>query len=671
MSMGEQFTYVTPPTVTNLSPPASAIAPTSAMLGGDVTSDGGSTMTNRGVLYTTTSMNANPTLNGTGVTEVDDAAATVGVFTESITGLTPGTEYSFVAFATNSVGTTYTSPASTFTTLMVAPSVTTPISSAITATSATLGGDIISDGGSAITNRGVLYATTSVNASPTFNGTGVTEVDDAVTTTGLFTESITGLTPGASYSFVAFATNSVGTTYSSPTLTFTTLAVAPSVTTPTTASITSSTAILGGDVTSTGGAAITKRGVLYAPMSVNANPTLNGTIVTEVDDANPSTGVFTESITGLTPGTEYSFVAFAINSAGTTYTSPASTFITPAVAPTVTTPTFASITGSTAILGGTVTSTGGAAITKRGVLYATTSGNANPTLNGTGVTEVDAAAATVGVFTESITGLTPGTEYSFVAFATNSVGTTYTSPASTFTTLAVAPSVTTPTAASITSGTATLGSDVTSTGGAAISKRGVLFAMTSVNATPTLDGTGVTEVDAAATVGVFTESITGLTAITSYSFVAYATNSVGTTYTSISTFTTQAVAPTVTSPSMANVTSTSATLGGDAISNGGADHHDARRGLLLDLSQCRSAVERHRRHQPDDLGYDGRIHRQRQRFDVRYDVLVRGLCHQQRRHHVYESGLHLHDAGAADPQRGDRHRHADFHLAGGDGRYQL
>ena len=43
----------------------------------------------------------------------------------------------------------------------------------------------------------------------------------------------------------------------------------------------------------------------------------------------------------------------------------------------------------------------------------------------------------VGDVVESISGLTPGTSYSYVAFATNSVGTTYTSPVSTFTTPAV------------------------------------------------------------------------------------------------------------------------------------------------------------------------------------------------------------------------------------------
>jgi streptogramin lyase len=108
----------------------------------------------------------------------------------------------------------------------------------------------------------------------------------------------------------------------------------------------------------------------------------------------------------------------------------------PPLAPSVTSPTTTSITSTTATLGGTVTSTGGASLSKRGVLYALTSINSNPTLGGPGVTEIDDTSATTGTFSMAITGLTAGTDYSFVAFASNSVGTTYTIPVSAFTTLA-------------------------------------------------------------------------------------------------------------------------------------------------------------------------------------------------------------------------------------------
>ena len=248
------------------------------------------------------------------------------------TGLTPHTGYSFVAFATNIFGTTYTSPVSTFSTIAIAPTVTNPTEAGITSTAATLGGDAASDGGATITTRGVLYALTSSNPNPTIGAAGVTELNDPAGGTGVFTESANGLTPVASYSFVAFATNSVGTTYTSPVSTFTTLG-RPTVTNPTETGITttSTTATLGGDAVSGGGAAITTRGVLYALTSANPNPTIGGAGVTELNDPAGGIGVFTESASGLTPGASYSFVAFATNSVGTTYTSPVSTFGPPTV----------------------------------------------------------------------------------------------------------------------------------------------------------------------------------------------------------------------------------------------------------------------------------------------------------------------------------------------------
>ena len=123
------------------------------------------------------------------------------------------TGYSFRAYATNSIGTSYTT-VSTFTTLAAAPTVTSPTSSSITATTATLGGDVTADGGSTITERGVVYSQTATNNNPLIGGTGVTKAPVSGTT-GLFAAGVTGLAPATSHSFKAFATNAVGTSYTS------------------------------------------------------------------------------------------------------------------------------------------------------------------------------------------------------------------------------------------------------------------------------------------------------------------------------------------------------------------------------------------------------------------------------------------------------------------------
>jgi len=569
------------PTVTTAT--SASITATSATLGGNVTSDGGATINERGVVYSATATNNNPAINGTGVTKIT-ASGTTGVFTSSASGLAPGIGYSFKAYAINSIGTTYTSPVSTFTTNTQSPTLTTPASVSITATSAILGGTVASDGGATITERGIVYSVTTTNPDPLINGSGVIKVTVAGTT-GVFTANATSLAPGTGYSFKAYAINSVGTTYTTPAATFATTALAPTVATATSASITATTGTLGGNVTSDGGAAITERGVVYSVTTTNPDPLINGSGVIKVTTAG-TTGVFTAPVTSLAPNTAYSFKVYAINSVGTTYTTPAATFTTSTQAPTVIAATSASITTTTATLGGNVTSDGGAAITERGVVYSVTTTNPDPLINGSGVIKVT-AAGTTGVFTANATSLSHGTGYTFKAYAINSIGTTYTSPVSTFTTSTQAPTVTTATSASITATTATLGGNVTSDGGAAITERGVVYSVTTTNSDPIISGTGVTKVTATGTTGVIIAPATSLSPGTGYSFKAYAINSVGTTYTSpIATFTTSTQAPTVTTANSASITSTTATLGGNVTSDGGASITE--RGVVYSVTTTNS-----------------------------------------------------------------------------------
>ncbi|MEO7101154.1 MAG: TIGR02597 family protein [Luteolibacter sp.] len=110
-----------------------------------------------------------------------------------------------------------------------APTVTTPTSTSVAATTATLGGNVTSDGGSAVTTRGVVISATATNSNPQIGGIGVT-VFATTGTTGVFTVNATGLTAGTSYSFTAYATNSAGTSYTNPAGTFTTAAPASAVT---------------------------------------------------------------------------------------------------------------------------------------------------------------------------------------------------------------------------------------------------------------------------------------------------------------------------------------------------------------------------------------------------------------------------------------------------------
>lgn len=95
-----------------------------------------------------------------------------------------------------------------------APTVTTPTSASITATSATLGGNVTSAGTAAITARGICYAPTATDADPRIGDPGVTCTPEGGTTTGVFTIPVSNLQGNTAYSYNAYATNSVGTTYS-------------------------------------------------------------------------------------------------------------------------------------------------------------------------------------------------------------------------------------------------------------------------------------------------------------------------------------------------------------------------------------------------------------------------------------------------------------------------
>jgi hypothetical protein len=98
-------------------------------------------------------------------------------------------------------------------------------------------------------------------------------------------------------------------------------------------------------------------------------------------------------------------------------------------APIVTSPTAASITATTATLGGNITSIGCSGVTVRGIEWSTTSGFAN----GTGTQVATSGSFATGVFTQAVTGLPSGTVIYYKAFATNLTGTGY-SGISSFTT---------------------------------------------------------------------------------------------------------------------------------------------------------------------------------------------------------------------------------------------
>lgn len=186
---------------------------TTATFYGQVMSNDGPPITERGVVYAPTSVNSSPTVGGPGVTKV--AHASVGGFEEfstPVTGLTPGTEYSYRHYATNAGGTGYANQGRFTTPAIRAPIVGQILVDEVGITTFTAGATINDDGGASVTERGLVYIKASDGSSPLIGGANVTKVTSA-DTTAAFMVNVTGATPETAYWVRFYATNSEGTGY--------------------------------------------------------------------------------------------------------------------------------------------------------------------------------------------------------------------------------------------------------------------------------------------------------------------------------------------------------------------------------------------------------------------------------------------------------------------------
>ena len=120
-----------------------------------------------------------------------------------------------------------------------------------------------------------------------------------------------------------------------------------------------------GSMTADGGTKTTSGG-----NTIHTFTTSGSFTVTSLTPSALTTGTYALPVTGLSQGTLYYYRGYAVNATGTGYTSDAT--LTMSGYPTLTTPTSASPTTTTATLGANITSAGSpATITERGVCYGT------------------------------------------------------------------------------------------------------------------------------------------------------------------------------------------------------------------------------------------------------------------------------------------------------------
>jgi uncharacterized protein (TIGR02145 family) len=372
-----------------------SITENSAVCGGNVTNDGGATVTARGVCWSKTgepTLSDNHTTDGTGT----------GSFTSLITGLSTNTSYYVRAYATNSEGTNYGNTIS-FATSAVLPSVITEEAGLIKCNSARSGGNILDDGGMPVTVRGICWDTSPdpvIDDNKVIIGSG----------TGSFTANISGLVPATKYYARAYAVNSVGTAYGN-TVEFTTVPKSlPAVETAEIKHITSTTASGGGIITADECTSISARGTCWSNIE---NPTLSDSYTTD----GSGTGTFISYLNNLKPNTTYFVRAYATHDRGDAYGNQLS-FTTNCDVPTVKTTNISAITNCSAQSGGNVINDGGSYVNNKGVCWST---SPNPTISDYKTFD----GSDTGSFISSMTRLEKGTTYYLKAYAANSYGTGY------------------------------------------------------------------------------------------------------------------------------------------------------------------------------------------------------------------------------------------------------
>lgn len=284
------------------------ITKTSAEVIGTVLDEGGTRVTERGHIWADFQ---SPTLtNNKGI--IKKGAGGLGSFASIMAGLDAGKKYFVRAYATNSQGTNY-SNIEEFTTSLntTPPSVGINTVSEVAETSAVISAIVSNDGGAALTEMGVVYST---NSTPTLSDNKLTLAANVGTE---YKITLSGLNAGVTYFVSAFATNSVGTTLSSP-LSFTTKSVETAIELQTggATEVRENSVTLNASLKKLGGSPVVQHGFVYSRK--NANPTIANADKVQLGSKNDE-GIFTHSLQNLKKGTLYYVKAYATTQSGNTY----------------------------------------------------------------------------------------------------------------------------------------------------------------------------------------------------------------------------------------------------------------------------------------------------------------------------------------------------------------
>lgn len=238
-------------------------------------------------------------------------------FLVTATDLKPATKYyyHFMVWNHSYVGNEFIMETKWFTTEAEAPIVKTNEVSNVTATMATVSGEVVNDYGVEVTECGVCWST---EPNPNINGSH----KECDVVTDHFTLLVTGLNALTKYYVRAYATNQTGTGYGDELTFFTGDVTSPEVII-TNVTVNSYSVTVDCNVISDGGDNVNKRGVCW---STSPDPEYTGNHLT----CGNGTGTFSVELTSLEPETQYHVRAYAINNIDVAY-SDEQTFTAPQV----------------------------------------------------------------------------------------------------------------------------------------------------------------------------------------------------------------------------------------------------------------------------------------------------------------------------------------------------
>lgn len=538
-----------------------SISEAGATLTSGVAEDGGSELTDFGVVYKVKMEDDNADPTEYDIVKNAASGFTSAAFTVELTNLKANTTYLVRSYAKNKTGKTgYSSETIEITTNpLKVPTVTcNPLSDISAYTALATARAVTPDAEYPILKRGFCWS--AENQVPTIDNLN----EEVALGDADFSKLLEGLNTGTKYYLRAYAENDKGIGYS-PVVEFSTqkLQVVGFETVPQISNITVSSAEVTAVITVPEGTEILEKGICYDIFSTKPGVDMEGGPKKDTSSGNS----IHIAINGLQEGTNYYVTAYAQTIDGYFYSDPTSFHTVQTHVPTLAIPVINNIGETGATVKVDVTSDGGRDIEEIGFCWS--SEISAPNINDN---DHFIEVGKLTTYTRQISNLNKGIKYYVRAYAKNVNGVAY-SPVTEFTTqLNSAPEVEDLTMSSINDDNVTAQATITNTGGLSILKKGFVWSDSS-NATPTLENClDKKELGAGSDAnGHFEAQIVNLTMATLYYICAYAENEKGITYSIPVRFATIATyTPAVGYPSAENVTANTADMSANISNDGGA-----------------------------------------------------------------------------------------------------